>query len=463
MIWGMTLKPGVSYTKVLDEEVHLSLASMESREQFGRIWPGSYSQVVMKTEDVEVLLCTLVHGSTFQQTLDLKLMPKEKITFTAYGECVIYISGYSNSGPKISNLRSVLDHVIDGVISSTAEANMATNDKEIEESSWIPEPEEQTEIQKRKIRIEDNQTSRQIVLHEEEEQDCIEVMSYEDVAAVKSEPNGGAVHAGTDNADEYSVVTNIASYAQESVMTAVQRYTMAGVQETGKDGGSIVQSQMLASAGPIPTSLVKIEGSSSKENGITRQAVLPQSSSFGSSQVVGTVGSVSVARTRSYSGSSQAVKMSDQNHSLQEQGGSDTGNYVFSVSGTPMEAGSDMALSYTPHVKVKIEKDSRRLKSKRKSNTSQRKTAVSSRSGKQYRCHYCHKSFMHAHSMVRHERIHTGIKPYQCRICLKKFSDIGNKAKHERTHSDRGFECGNCGKLSNSYDTHRKHVKLCMR
>lgn len=116
-------------------------------------------------------------------------------------------------------------------------------------------------------------------------------MSYEDVAAVKSEPN---VCAGTDNAEEYSVVANIASYAQESVMKAVQRYTMAGMQETGKDGGSIVQSQMIASTGPIPTSLVKIESPSSKENGITRQNTLPQTSSFGSSQVVGMFASFAV-------------------------------------------------------------------------------------------------------------------------------------------------------------------------
>lgn len=152
-----------------------------------------------------------------------------------------------------------------------------------------------------------------------------------------------------------------------------------------------------------------------------------------------------------------------QNHSLQEQEGNDAGSFVFAVPGTHIEAENDISLSYTPAVKVKTEKDSRRLKSKKKSNTSQRKTAISSRSGKQYRCHFCHKCFMHAHSMVRHERIHTGIKPYQCRICFKKFSDIGNKAKHERTHSGRGFECSYCGKLFNSYDTHRKHVKSCMR
>lgn len=45
----------------------------------------NYSHVVMKTTKSEYLLCTLVHGLTFQQNLDLKLRPKETVTFSVQG------------------------------------------------------------------------------------------------------------------------------------------------------------------------------------------------------------------------------------------------------------------------------------------------------------------------------------------------------------------------------------------
>ncbi|PIK59076.1 putative 46 kDa FK506-binding nuclear protein-like [Apostichopus japonicus] len=64
------------------------------------LYVGSkYSQVVLKTKDTEQLLCTLVHGTIFQQSLDLKLMPREKVSFSVQGSGVVYITGYSFSSP----------------------------------------------------------------------------------------------------------------------------------------------------------------------------------------------------------------------------------------------------------------------------------------------------------------------------------------------------------------------------
>ncbi|KAJ8049294.1 hypothetical protein HOLleu_01977 [Holothuria leucospilota] len=46
---------------------------------------------MLKTANSEQLLCTFVHGVIFQQCLDLKLMPGEKVTFTVQGSCKRYV------------------------------------------------------------------------------------------------------------------------------------------------------------------------------------------------------------------------------------------------------------------------------------------------------------------------------------------------------------------------------------
>ncbi|XP_071823771.1 uncharacterized protein [Apostichopus japonicus] len=98
MIWGLAIGPGQMYSCVLDEEVHLSLAALDSRPDHDDVG-SKYSQVVLKTKDTEQLLCTLVHGTIFQQSLDLKLMPREKVSFSVQGSGVVYITGYSFSSP----------------------------------------------------------------------------------------------------------------------------------------------------------------------------------------------------------------------------------------------------------------------------------------------------------------------------------------------------------------------------
>jgi hypothetical protein len=39
-----------------------------------------------------------------------------------------------------------------------------------------------------------------------------------------------------------------------------------------------------------------------------------------------------------------------------------------------------------------------------------------------YKCKVCSKSFNRKNSLVRHERIHSGLKPYSCNVCNKQFT-----------------------------------------
>ncbi|KAJ8032231.1 Zinc finger and BTB domain-containing protein 24 [Holothuria leucospilota] len=108
MIWGMTLEPGKLYTEVMGDEVHLSMATLESRKDFVPVEnpdekPDSICHIIMKTEKSEYLLCTLVNGNIYQQNLDLKLMPREKVTFSVQGSNVVYLTGYSTSYPDIDD------------------------------------------------------------------------------------------------------------------------------------------------------------------------------------------------------------------------------------------------------------------------------------------------------------------------------------------------------------------------
>ncbi|XP_069071868.1 zinc finger protein 773-like isoform X2 [Pleurodeles waltl] len=64
-----------------------------------------------------------------------------------------------------------------------------------------------------------------------------------------------------------------------------------------------------------------------------------------------------------------------------------------------------------------------------------------------YTCTECEKSFSRRESLIKHSRIHTGIKPYECTECDKSFSRKEHLIVHKRTHSGvRPYNCSICGK-----------------
>lgn len=63
-----------------------------------------------------------------------------------------------------------------------------------------------------------------------------------------------------------------------------------------------------------------------------------------------------------------------------------------------------------------------------------------------FECNICKKQVKTIHSLRRHMKIHSGIKPHGCTLCGKRFLEQGNLTKHLRNHNkDKKHQCNECG------------------
>lgn len=85
-------------------------------------------------------------------------------------------------------------------------------------------------------------------------------------------------------------------------------------------------------------------------------------------------------------------------------------------------------------------------------------------SNQRYKCTTCQKCFTTRHSLMLHDRIHTGFKPYKCTKCNKQFYQGANLRTHMLTHTQiKKFECSECLKRFSQKGHLVKHQQIHVR
>ncbi|KAL2092823.1 hypothetical protein ACEWY4_012621 [Coilia grayii] len=75
-------------------------------------------------------------------------------------------------------------------------------------------------------------------------------------------------------------------------------------------------------------------------------------------------------------------------------------------------------------------------------------------------CEVCNKVFRHASQLIRHQRVHTGLKPFPCKLCDRSFSQPGHLKSHMRLHTgERPFRCQECGQCFNHNVSLKNHTQ----
>lgn len=88
--FGLTVAPDNSYTAVLEEDIHLTMATLNHQQSAKGT---SRTSVILTINGGSYTLCSLTPGSIENQPLDIYLSQDEEIKFSVSGPCSIDLVG----------------------------------------------------------------------------------------------------------------------------------------------------------------------------------------------------------------------------------------------------------------------------------------------------------------------------------------------------------------------------------
>ncbi|XP_039621288.1 zinc finger protein 3-like [Polypterus senegalus] len=128
---------------------------------------------------------------------------------------------------------------------------------------------------------------------------------------------------------------------------------------------------------------------------------------------------------------------------------------------TDFAKNSSQVRLHMKHHKIHIGENPYRTDELPKAFTESEKYKPNKRGEKPYQCLECEKTFTTAHSLKRHQKIHTGEKPYQCTECGKNFIRATQLKTHLINHTgEKPCQCAECGKTFCAVQTLRRHQRL---
>ncbi|XP_071835914.1 uncharacterized protein [Apostichopus japonicus] len=440
MIWGMTLEPGQAQTEVIVGEIQLSMATMESRGCLGAK-SDSFSHVVMRTSTAEYLLCTLVSGVTYQQNLDLKLMPNDKVTFSVQGTNVVYLTGYSYMPSEV-----MMDEAEAGVQADDwiEEANLDASvprddsgDFSGMDASYFPamnqedrHPHEREDEEKYSVEYSEDRDQYQPETDErvQTSDSSGNMMDRSLTSESKQTTQEPIDNAGVELVDVKEEIHTIADTTEDEPTQQIER----------EDRGQTINlpstsTGQIGSTGFITTTRYPHAANSSRHLGHTTGAAL-----IHKSQSTNVSNLESCKRYRSHGDTLQVIQTTPPHDQMSIRGDRQTST---SVSDHVTLAGRSATSVARPYLR-----------------RADRQTE------KPYPCQYCGLSFKQPCYLRCHERIHTGEKPYQCKFCPKTFRLSNFLRQHMMTHTgERPYSCDYCSKRFRQKPHLKDHEKTHKR